>query len=156
MPMNTTISANIKSVLDIFFKQITELGSLTIITAILIFIFFFDKTLALKIFIGIVVVTIISFIIKALFFKERPTKQKFSTVVERIDASSFPSVHSARITVLVFWLFMYVNDIVLKTLLVIAGLLVAYSRIYLKKHYYSDVIGGIALGIIINIILYIV
>jgi len=152
--MNSSLSSNFKSILDIFFKQLTELGSLTILTSIVIFTFFFDKTLALKLFVGVASVTIIAFIIKAVFFHARPKKQSFKNIIERIDASSFPSIHSARITILTFWLIIYSNNLLLQILLAIAGILIAYSRIYLKKHYYADVIGGIILGIILNIIIY--
>jgi undecaprenyl-diphosphatase len=152
--MNSSLSSNFRSILDIFFKQLTELGSLTIITSIIIFTFFFDNTLALKLLIGIASVTIISFIIKAIFFRARPKKQLFNNIVEKLDASSFPSIHSARITILAFWLTMYSHELLLKIFLVAIGTLVAYSRIYLKKHYYADVIGGVTLGVIVNIIIY--
>jgi len=154
--MESSISSNFKSLLNVFFKQVTELGSLTIITAIIVFTFFFDKLLALKLFIGIAAVTIIAFTIKTFFFRVRPKKQSFNNILERIDASSFPSVHSARITILVFWLTIFVDDVLLKIFLVVMGIIVAYSRIYLKKHYLTDVIGGIILGVIINIIIYII
>jgi len=137
-----------------FFKQITELGSLTIILIAIFFSYFFDNALAIRLFAGVATVTIISFIIKAIFFRARPNKQPVNTLVERLDASSFPSIHSARITVLAFWLIMYVNDIILKIFLGCIGVLVAYSRIYLKKHYLIDVIAGFMLAMIVNILIY--
>jgi undecaprenyl-diphosphatase len=154
--MDTSASKNLKNIIDIFFKQLTELGSLTIISAMIIFTFFLDTSLALKLLVGIAAATIISMIIKALFFRARPKKQSINTIIDRIDASSFPSVHSARITILVFLLAAYIADIWLTIFLMILGALVAYSRIYMKRHYYSDVIGGIVLGMIISVIIYII
>jgi len=152
--MDFKFQSNFRSLLDIFFKQVTELGSLTIVLIAVLFAYFFNNILALQLFIGIASVTIVSFIIKATFFHERPKKQSVNNLIERLDASSFPSIHSARITVLVFWLIVYSSGIVLKIILVAIGLTVAYSRIYLKKHYYADVIGGIILALIASLIMY--
>jgi len=152
--MDLSASKNLKNIIDIFFQQITELGSLTIICVMIIFMFFLETSLALKLLVGIAAATIISMIIKMLFFRARPRKQSINTLIDRIDASSFPSVHSARITILVFLLTTYFASLWLTIFLVIIGLIVAYSRIYMKRHYYSDVIGGIILGILIGILTY--
>jgi membrane-associated phospholipid phosphatase len=154
MVMDFGFQSNFRNVLDIFFKQITELGSLTIVLIAILFTYFFDSILAVQLFIGVASVTLISFLIKALFFHARPKKQAMNTLVERLDASSFPSIHSARITVLVFWLIIISTDVVLKIILAIIGLTVAYSRIYLQKHYFVDVIGGIILAMIANLLIY--
>ena len=147
--MEFNVYKNIKSISDIVFKQLTELGSITIILAIVVYSYFYNFDLSLRIFIDIIAITLIATIIKALFFHARPKKQKITTLVERIDASSFPSVHSARITALVFWLIYYSSNIILSMIIGVAGILVAYSRIYLKKHYWLDVFGGIVLGAIV-------
>lgn len=152
--MDLSLHANFKKLVGMFFEQITELGSITIILILIFTTYFFEKTLSIKLFIGIIIITIIAMIIKALFFKERPKKQKTNTLIERLDASSFPSIHSARITFLTFLSVIYVNNIILKSFLIVIGILVAYSRIYLKKHYLSDVIAGIILGLIVSIGIY--
>jgi len=152
--MDKSASSNLKNLVEIFFKQITELGSLTVIAVIIIFTYFLDVQLALKLFIGMLAATIISMIIKVLFFRPRPKKQKINTIIDRLDASSFPSVHSARITILMFLLIAYSGNLILRIFLAVIGLLVAYSRIYLKRHYYIDVIGGIILGVLISMAAY--
>jgi membrane-associated phospholipid phosphatase len=152
--MDLRIQSNLGNLFDMFFKQITELGSLTIILIAIIFSYFFNEALAMQLFIGIVFVTVISFSIKAIFFRERPKKQPTNTLVERLDASSFPSIHSARITILMFWLIAYSTDMILKVLLLLIGLTVAYSRVYLKKHYFVDVLGGFILAMIVNILIF--
>jgi len=152
--MDKSASSNLKNLVEIFFKQITELGSLTVIAVIIIFTYFLDAQLALKLFIGMLAATIISMIIKVLFFRPRPKKQKINTIIDRLDASSFPSVHSARITILMFLLIAYSGNLILRIFLAVIGLLVAYSRIYLKRHYYIDVIGGIILGVLISMAAY--
>jgi membrane-associated phospholipid phosphatase len=152
--MDFRIQSNFRNLMEIFFKQITELGSLTITLIAIFMAYFLDRTLAINMFIGVVIVTLVSFIIKAIFFKTRPKKQPTNTLVQRLDASSFPSIHSARITILTFWLAIYSVDIILKIFLICIGVIVAYSRIYLKKHYFVDVIGGIILAAIVNLCMY--
>lgn len=152
--MDFSARTNLKKIIDMFFLQITELGSLAVIMALIIIIYFFEKTLSITLFIGIIIITIIATIIKSLFFKARPKKQKTTSLIERIDASSFPSIHSARITFLTFWITAYSTNWLLKIFLIVLGIIIAYSRIYLKKHYLSDVIAGIILGLIVSIGLY--
>jgi membrane-associated phospholipid phosphatase len=152
--MNDKKFMNDKKILDTIFKQLTELGSAVITAIFALFLLYFNQNIAIKIISGIIGVTIISYIIKAVFFKSRPKKQSTTTIVEKIDAASFPSVHSARITVIIFWLMTYFFNWYIITLSTIIWILVIYSRVYLKKHYWIDVIGGIIISLIINIIIY--
>ena len=149
-----SISSNAKSAATLILKQITELGGLSIIVVIMIYAYFFNKTLAIQLLIGMIAVTIIASAIKLIFFRERPKKQSYTNIIERIDASSFPSVHSARITIVSFWLIFYSTNLILQIFLAVIGIIVIYSRVYLKKHYYKDVLGGIILGAIINVMIY--
>lgn len=151
---NSTLEKQFFILLDAGFKQITELGSSTLTAIIALAIIFFNQELALRIILGIVGVTIVSYLIKIFFFKQRPKKQPRNTFIEKIDASSFPSVHTARITVIIFWLIVYFKNFYLTLFSILVGLLVVYSRIYLKKHYWSDVIGGFIISIIINSAIY--
>jgi len=151
--MDLGINNNFRDLVDTFFKQITELGSLAITVVIIILTYFFDKRLSLRLFLGIASVTIISIIVKSLFFHNRPKKQKIKTLIDRIDASSFPSVHSARITIMIYLMIRYFSNIILQIFLMLIGLLVIYSRIYLKKHYFRDIIAGTLLGLIMSIII---
>jgi undecaprenyl-diphosphatase len=150
--MDLGINNNFRDLINTFFKQITELGSLVITAVIILAAYFFHKDIAIRMFIGIIAVTIISIIIKSLFFYERPDKHKIKTLIDRIDASSFPSVHSARITVLVYWFVNYTHNIMTHVTFIIIGVLVLYSRIYLKKHYFRDVLAGMILGLIVSMI----
>jgi len=66
--------------------------------------------------------------------------------VSKIDASSFPSVHAGRV-VSIGAMF---NGIFpeLLGLIILTGGFVLYSRIYLKKHDWVDIFGGVVLGLI--------
>lgn len=140
--------------MDAGFKQMTELGSMTLIAVFAVFFIFFNQGLAIRTILGIAGVVIISYTIKMLFFKNRPIRQSTGTFIEKIDASSFPSVHAARITIVAFWLIIYFNNIYLRAFSALIWALVIYSRVYLKKHYWTDVIGGVIIAIIINAILH--
>ena len=70
-----------------------------------------------------------------------------SSLIEKIDSSSFPSMHAARATVLS--LFAYFNlQFNLFIFILILSLIILYSRIYLKKHYFRDILAGILIGIL--------
>ena len=96
---------------------------------------------------------IVSIFIKYFYFKERPLKKEKTNLIERLDAASFPSTHSMRIFSLMFWIVL-LGDMKLTIYSTIIVFLVSYSRIYLKKHYLIDVIFGIILSFIINILIW--
>jgi membrane-associated phospholipid phosphatase len=101
-----------------------------------------------SILIGWFCIEIISASIKALYHKKRPNGQTYSNIVEKIDAGSFPSIHSARSSFLFLCLFsIYPGN--LRFIFLGLFLIVGLSRILLKKHYFNDVIGGYILGIIV-------
>jgi membrane-associated phospholipid phosphatase len=96
--------------------------------------------------------------IKLFFFRERPARQEYRNIIEQIDASSFPSAHTARAFAFAGVLGFYGLNY---SKLIMAGLLllacaVAYSRVSLKKHHISDVIFGSLLGILSAIAAFIV
>ncbi|GIU68965.1 MAG: hypothetical protein KatS3mg002_0201 [Candidatus Woesearchaeota archaeon] len=149
----TNIIKNLNILIHSFFKQITYLGSFVISFIIVVLLYFFNKRFAFLLFLGLISVNVISYIIKIVYFKDRPRKQSSNTPLERIDAASFPSVHSGRVTTILFWLYFFSNNITLIILCSFLWAFVIYSRFYLKKHYWSDIFGGILIAIIINTIL---
>lgn len=88
-------------------------------------------------------------LIKYLFHKPRPTGQKYSNALEKIDAGSFPSLHSSRIAVVYLSLFWHAELLVFKVLFLIVIGVVGGSRVFLRKHYWADVAGGLFFGILI-------
>ena len=93
---------------------------------------------------------IIMFGMKRVFGRERPDNQ----LLEEATNFSFPSGH-ALMSVTFYGLMAYVawNYIKNKTLrwimiilLILWILVIGFSRIYLRKHYYSDVIAGYCIG----------
>lgn len=87
--------------------------------------------------------------IKLLFHKPRPDGQAYKTILEKIDAGSFPSIHASRITLVYLTLFSFAEHISLKIAFITVILLVVYSRVALKRHFWTDVIGGVLIGSIL-------
>ena len=92
--------------------------------------------------------SIIFLLIKEIIQRERPISQ----LIE-ISGYSFPSGHATLSTTLAFSLYLILKDKVIynKLLLIICmifPLLISFSRVYLCVHYLSDIIAGIALGLI--------
>ncbi len=99
--------------------------------------------------IALLVNEIVASLIKIIFPKKRPNGQTYKTILEKIDAGSFPSIHASRITLVYLTLFLNTDILLIKIVFLLIIALVALSRILLKKHYLIDVIGGFCLGIAI-------
>ena len=95
---------------------------------------------------------LLMFILKFFFQRNRPLQP----VIDDVSGYSFPSGH-ALMSVVFYGLFIHMiwHEVKTKwlriTLMVVLGILIltiAFSRIYLRVHYASDVIAGIAVGFI--------
>jgi len=95
---------------------------------------------------------LLKFILKFYFQRERPD----IPVIEKVGGYSFPSGH-ALIGVVFYGLVIFVIwhevkqkwlKILLTVFFVILILLISFSRVYLRVHYASDVIAGMAVGFI--------
>ena len=140
---------------NIAFIQLTELGSLVAyVFFMLAFLILGKADTFIQLFISLFFVMVVAILIKSLYFKKRPSKHLTRNFVERLDAASFPSIHSMRTFSLVFWISLYFNNLLLTVYLSIVGVFVVYSRIYLKKHYWVDVIFGLIFSFIINHIIW--
>lgn len=91
----------------------------------------------------------IGILVRILYFKERPEKKQYNNILEKIDASSFPSMHASRATILLITLSTYFNfELKITTFLTLIWGTILYARIHKKRHDYKDIIGGTLLGII--------
>ena len=88
-------------------------------------------------------------IIKIVIPKKRPNGQTYTTLLEKIDAGSFPSLHASRTTLVYLTLFSNTDVIAIKVVFLLVIVLVILSRILLKKHFWIDVLGGFVLGLLI-------
>jgi undecaprenyl-diphosphatase len=92
-------------------------------------------------------------LIKVIFPKKRPVEQNYDSVIEKIDAGSFPSIHTSRITLVYLTLFSMTNHLGMQIALLAVIVLVMISRVVLKKHYTTDVIGGFIIGLLLWMVL---
>ncbi len=133
------------NLLKTIMRDLTALGGTPFYLLLTLTILFIDQRIFIDLIFGFIVTLVIVVGIRTFYFKSRPNKQKYNNFIEKIDASSFPSWHSARIIFLVFALTSFLH------LRIIFGLIavgVMYSRIYLKKHDSVDILGGVILGLV--------
>ena len=130
-------------------RDITSLGSLIDYILFLVVLLALGNFYLLKrAFLGLILIYIVIIIIRTFYFKERPEKLSHKSYIESLDASSFPSLHSARISFLGAILMKYYNNLYFSALAALVVLAVCYSRIQLKKHDFADAIFGILLGVL--------
>jgi membrane-associated phospholipid phosphatase len=132
--------------------DITAIGGIPFyILTTLIFLALNLKQQAYQLILGFLVIYIIYFILRSLYFKPRPHKIPHKTWLQKIDANSFPSAHAMRITVLGIVLAIFFNNVFITLITVITIILAGITRVTLKKHYWLDVIAGWIIGILISI-----
>lgn len=102
-----------------------------------------------KLLIALCVNEFICSLIKYLFHRPRPDGQTYNGILEKIDAGSFPSIHASRISLVYLTLLFFTNHLSLKIVFALVILVVTYSRVSLKRHYWTDILGGVVIGSII-------
>jgi membrane-associated phospholipid phosphatase len=98
---------------------------------------------------GFVLIYTATIVIKTVYFKNRPVKFSYNSYIEKLDASSFPSLHASRTAFLGLVLSKYFSSYIFTAIMVVLILAIAYTRVYLKKHDFMDVSAGIILGILV-------
>lgn len=86
------------------------------------------------------------------FFRERPKKQGYRNFLERIDASSFPSLHTMRAAVIAATTGVFFSQPLAWILAAAAAVSVAASRVVQKRHHKSDVVAGLVIGVTIALL----
>jgi len=142
-----------KYILDNFFSSVTLFGTPVFYIIVLFLIIRVDPSFAKILILALLFTETVCGVIKLLYPKNRPIPRPNKRFFERYDAASFPSIHSARITVLAVMVNLFYHDILLLFIGAALVIFVGYSRIYLKCHYFKDVFGGIVIGAIIGVLL---
>ena len=127
-------------------RDITSLAN-PIILVLVPFIFLGYSKVFFTLLIALLVNEILASLIKLIYPKKRPTGQTYNTILEKIDAGSFPSIHASRITLVYLTLFSHTESTSIKIAVLLVIVLVILSRVLLKKHFWIDVIGGFILGL---------
>lgn len=149
------ISANIisKSLTPVI-KLITHLGSMVflIVLSVILVLTMKNNKIKINIAYNLVIISIINYVIKQIIKRPRP----IGINLIKEGGYSFPSGHSttsmAFYGLLIYLIYKYVNNKLLKTTLIVILsliiLLIGTSRIYLGVHYASDVLAGFVLGLL--------
>ncbi|MEO9021196.1 MAG: phosphatase PAP2 family protein [Ginsengibacter sp.] len=140
-----------------FFYGITFGGSpLFLIPAYLILIAIYVSKKRKRTAINIAIVglssTAILFLLKEIFKRHRP----YNPLIQAVNSFSFPSGHSFSsftfygVIIYLIWKgrMQQWKKIVITALLILLAATIAYSRVYLRVHYPSDVIAGFCLSIV--------
>jgi len=102
--------------------------------------------------IGLAISFVITVLIRTLYFKERPIKELYKTFSGKIHASTFPSWHTMRASLLATILTLAIQNIPLSIFLFIAAAGVGHSRVRSKRHFVKDVVAGYIMGVVIALI----
>jgi len=131
--------------LDEWARDITSLAN-PLILVFIPFVFIKDSATFYHLLIALLINEALGSLIKILFPKKRPNGQSYNTILEKIDAGSFPSLHAARITLVYLTLFSASVFLSHRIIFLSIIVLVILSRVKLKKHFWTDVVGGFLMG----------
>ena len=130
-------------------RDISALGSLFFyILAGALFLALKDYSSFMKLLVGTLIIYFVTAIIRRFFFRERPQKLSYSNAFEKLDAASFPSLHASRTAFLLVFFINYFSNPLASFIIALLAMGIFYSRTYLRKHDWKDVIGGIVLGVL--------
>lgn len=140
-----------------FFKHINILedmscfGSIPFIVFLLGFFLFLNE---FRLFYGLIIAlattTLLISIIRLIYHRLRPENKKrgfvkFKNFFEKIDDASFPSMHSAAVSVVAYTLYLF-NSVLIYIAIAMA-ICVFISRNLMKKHYWTDIAVGSLIGL---------
>ncbi len=135
------------------FTAITNLGSAVFYTILVIFLLLIGKLkLGIYLALGLIIAYTFVFILRLFYFKERPKKEEYTNLFTKINASSFPSLHTMSSMYTAIVLANEIKKPIITGFFILISLLIGYSRMHLKKHYFIDVLFGLVLGIVFGIL----
>src|SRR3989338_1538538 len=128
--------------------DVSALGGLPFYAVVVLYYALTNAAVAWKLIYALTLLFVAVYATKLVYFKARPdvAKRRFSSFAERLESSSFPSVHAGRAWILYFALF----HEALALFGIALALSVCATRVSLKRHYLSDVVAGSLLGIAVG------
>jgi undecaprenyl-diphosphatase len=149
--LNSKLAGSRKPWLKAILAIITQLGSGPFWAAIYACIFIFGPA-ALRPLLTTVIeaelaMLVIILILRYLTQRQRPRPDRGGRLLDPWNHYSFPSHHSARMVMLSVLFGAYYGGSLAGMLP--AAVLIGFSRLYLEKHYLSDVLAGAAIGALV-------
>lgn len=141
-----------KYIFDNFFSSVTLFGTPVFYGVVVLLFIKINLSFAIRLALALLATEAVCAIIKLAYPKKRPIPRPSKGLLEKYDAGSFPSIHSARITTLAIMINIFYKDPLLLFVSTALVVFVGYSRMRLKHHYFIDVAGGIVIGAIISIL----
>ena len=140
---------------EIILDDVTIFGSFVFYGFLTVFMLGLEEyNLALQLIIAFVISFALTLGIRLFYHKERPKKQRYKNLMERLDAASFPSLHSMRATIMLSLFVLHYRSIIIAAIFAFLALIICVSRYYLKKHHVSDILVGALLGVFIGCAVY--
>src|SRR3989338_8783115 len=109
----------------------------------------YDTSLAIQLFIGGLLSLFLTTLIRIVYFKDRPVKETYNNFIRKIHASTFPSLHTMRASLMATILTAWMPNVILGIVLFLSAAGVGYSRVKFKRHFVKDVVSGYVIGIIV-------
>jgi membrane-associated phospholipid phosphatase len=136
-----------KKILSIILDDFSFFGSLPFYGLVTLVTYFVNPQLFMRLIYCFIVSIIVVLTVKSVHYKDRPQKQEFTMFMERVVASSFPSTHSMNITILAILIMLAYPLLWVKATSIAVALLVFAQRYITKKHFFTDILGGILIGV---------
>lgn len=138
--------------LDSFFMLVTNLGYELVYTILIAIIFWcISKHHGLRLMVAVIVTSLVNTSIKEYFKIARPIYSDGikALYTETAPGYSFPSGHTQAATSFWFYSSMMIRKKWFSLMAILVVFLVGISRLYLRVHWPTDIIGGILIGIIV-------
>jgi undecaprenyl-diphosphatase len=136
------------------YREMSLLGSvISYSTVVLLALAFKEFTLFFDLVLGLLICLAVVWPVKYFFFRRRPDNTKYKSIIQKIDASSFPSTHSARSVLILLIIGGFFHSYSVYSILAVLAFLNGFSRVYQKRHFVSDVLGGYAVGAVSFVLL---
>lgn len=143
--------------LDQFFRYVTVLGDGLIYVPLVVYSILFNRKFLLPVIFSIIICTFLTHFLKRVVFPNemRPVYlEMHNIIVHKVDGvvmnkrHSFPSGHTSTAFSLALLLVYTMRKSIWAFVLPLIALMVGYSRVYLAQHFLTDVLAGIAIGIV--------
>ena len=138
-----------KRIIEQLWNDATVFGSMMFYLFLIAFVYLIgDARLSLMLFAGFILSFAVVGAIRLVYFRNRPNKEGYDNIIEKLVASSFPSMHSMRAALMLVLFLHYYMDVWISFLFAVIAIVICISRYKIKKHYVSDIIVGFILGVL--------